>query len=42
MILVYLSGWESTSGLRLPRRAVFLQGEEPYLYRIRDVDVAFR
>lgn len=41
-ILVYLSGWESTEGMRLPRRAVFLQGEEPYLYRIRDVEVTYR
>lgn len=37
VILLYLSGWRSADGLRLPRRAVFLQGDAVFLYRLEHV-----
>lgn len=39
VVLLYLSGRRNTGGLRIPRRAVFLDGDEAYLYRIEDVRV---
>lgn len=39
VILIYLSGWRESDGLRLPRRAAFLEGEDLFLYRLRDVRV---
>lgn len=38
-IVVYLSGWRVSEGLRLPRRAVFLQGARPYVYTLVEVRV---
>lgn len=38
-VVLYLSGWRITDGLRLPRRAVFLQGHDPYLYRLTEIRV---